>query len=66
MVRDLAAPVICFLLLALSVPYTICKGVAPLLGESGSWVLCLLGPHRAGTVIAAVNANAAVTSLFNP
>lgn len=33
-VRGLAAPVICVLLLALSVPYTLSKGVTPLLGES--------------------------------
>uniref|UniRef100_A0A3Q1I188 E3 ubiquitin-protein ligase MARCHF6 n=1 Tax=Anabas testudineus TaxID=64144 RepID=A0A3Q1I188_ANATE len=31
-VRRLAAPVICVLLLSLCVPYTICKGVTPLLG----------------------------------
>uniref|UniRef100_A0A8C3GC73 RING-type E3 ubiquitin transferase n=1 Tax=Cyclopterus lumpus TaxID=8103 RepID=A0A8C3GC73_CYCLU len=31
-VRGLAAPVICVLLLSLSVPYTICKGITPLLG----------------------------------
>lgn len=32
-VRGLAAPVICVLLLSLSVPYTISKGITPLLGE---------------------------------
>uniref|UniRef100_A0A674PQE1 RING-type E3 ubiquitin transferase n=1 Tax=Takifugu rubripes TaxID=31033 RepID=A0A674PQE1_TAKRU len=31
-VQSLAAPVICILLLALSVPYTISRGIAPLLG----------------------------------
>lgn len=34
-VHGLAAPVICILLLALSVPYTISKGITPLLGERG-------------------------------
>uniref|UniRef100_A0A8C7X795 E3 ubiquitin-protein ligase MARCHF6 n=1 Tax=Oryzias sinensis TaxID=183150 RepID=A0A8C7X795_9TELE len=33
-VRRLAAPVICVLLLSLCVPYTISKGITPLLGES--------------------------------
>ncbi|KAM8849530.1 E3 ubiquitin-protein ligase MARCHF6-like isoform 2-T2 [Spinachia spinachia] len=31
-VRGLATPVICVLLLSLSVPYTICRGITPLLG----------------------------------
>jgi len=33
-VRRLAAPVICVLLLSLCVPYTISSGITPLLGES--------------------------------
>ena len=49
-VRGLAAPVICVLLLSLSVPYTVSKGITPLLGGSLCTIMCLFEREYSGTV----------------